>query len=335
MIENKRKNIILILLLIIGIIIISFLSIILGSKNIDIKVIKESFFNFNPDDVDHQIIMYSRVPRIIGSLMIGAFLAISGSMMQGMTRNIIASPSILGILDGSTFFVTLCIILFPASSNILLIVFSLMGSAFGAFIVFFMSSIIPNGMNPVRLTIIGAITGTFLSSLSVGLSIYFRTSQDISFWYYSRINQLTPNMIKWIIPFAILGIIMALILSESITVLSLGEEIAIGLGQNIKKNKILISLTVIILSGISVAMAGKISFIGLMIPHITKYFVGHDYKKIIPISGLIGAFFLSGADVLSRFLNYPFETPVGVVTALFGVPFFLYLAGKKGEKNYA
>jgi iron complex transport system permease protein len=99
-------------------------------------------------------------------------------------------------------------------------------------------------------------------------------------------------MIKWIIPFAIIGIIMALILSESITVLSLGEEIAIGLGQNIKKNKILISLTVIILSGISVAMAGKISFIGLMIPHITKYFVGHDYKKIIPISGLIGGFFL-------------------------------------------
>jgi iron complex transport system permease protein len=188
-------------------------------------------------------------------------------------------------------------------------------------------------MSPVRLAIIGTITGSFLSSISAALSTYFQVSQNISFWYNAKLHQITPDKIKIIIPFAIIGIITALIISKSITILSLGEEISISLGQNTKLIKIVAMLTVVILTGISVALAGKIAFVGLIIPHIVRFFVGSDYRWIVPCSGVMGAILLAFSDIISRFINYPFETPIGVVTSFIGVPFFLYLARTKGGQK--
>lgn len=145
---------------------------------------------------------------------------------------------------------------------------------------------------------------------------------------------MDPQLIKISLPFAALAIIAAIWLSKSITILSLGDEMSTNLGQRTTIIKIVASVVVMVLTGVSVALAGKIAFIGLIIPHITRFLAGSDYKWIIPCSGVLGAVFLTLSDVLARFINYPFETPVGVIMAFMGVPFFLYLARTRGGKSY-
>lgn len=306
------------------------LSILYGAKNIEMSTIRDALFHFDSGNVDHQIIMQSRIPRAVGALLIGAFLAISGALMQGMTRNYLASPSIMGVTDGSAFAITLGMVFLPNSSNMEMILYSMVGSAFSIVIVFGLSYLLPGGLSPVRMAILGTIIGTFLSSVSAALSIYFQISQNISFWYNARLHQMDPTLIKLAIPFAVIGILIAMWVSKSITILALGEDIATGLGQKTTLIKFLSILSVVILTGISVALAGKIAFVGLIVPHITRFLIGLDYKWIIPCAGLLGGIFLMLCDVLSRFLNYPFEMPIGVVTALIGVPFFLYLTRTKG-----
>lgn len=311
------------------------ISILFGAKDIHTGTIMDAVFHFNPDSMDHQIVMTSRLPRVIGALLIGAFLAVSGAMMQGMTRNYLASPSIMGVSDGSVFVITVCMILLPASSQLDLILYSLLGSAVGAGIVFGLAWLLPNGLSPVRMAILGTIIGTFLNSVSEAMSTYFQISQKLSFWYNARLHQMDPTMIKLAIPFAIVGLALAVVLSRSITVLSLGDDIAANLGQRTTLVKVLTLISVILLTGISVALAGKIAFVGLLVPHITRYLVGIDYRWVIPCSAILGAVFLAWCDIVSRFINHPFETPIGVVTAIFGVPFFLYLIKTRGGGKHA
>lgn len=311
------------------------LSITFGTKDITFATVWEAIFRFNPDNVDHQIIRVSRMPRALGALLIGAFLAVSGALMQGMTRNALASPSIMGVSDGSVFLVTLAMIFVPSGGPVSLIALSMVGSALGAALVFGIAWLIPNGLSTVRLAILGTIIGTFLSGLSAMFTSYFQISQGVSFWYNARLHQMDPELLKLSIPFAVVGLALAIGLSRSITVLSLGDDVSASLGQRTMLVRGLAILSVIILTGAAVAIAGKIAFIGLIVPHIARFFTGVDYRWVIPVSGAIGGIFLSFCDLLSRFFNYPFETPVGVVTALFGVPFFLYLIKTRGGGKHA
>ena len=311
------------------------LSISFGAKSISASTVWEAIFHFNPDNVDHQILMASRLPRVIGALLIGAFLAVSGAMMQGMTRNYLASPSIMGVSDGSVFLVTMFMVFVPATGSVSLIAVSMIGSGLGVAIVFGIAMAIPNGLSPVRLAILGTIIGTFLSGVSAAVASYFQISQGLSFWYNARLHSMDMELIKLSIPFAVVGLALAIGLSRSITVLSLGDDVSSGLGQRTALVKTLAIVSVAILTGVSVALAGKIAFIGLIVPHIARFISGMDYRWVIPVSGALGALFLALCDTLSRFLNYPFETPIGVVTALFGVPFFLYLIKKKGGGHHA
>lgn len=237
----------------------------------------------------------------------------------------------MGVSDGSAFAITLCMVFMPDSNSMEMILYSFMGSALSIVIVFGLASLLPGGLSPVHMAILGTIIGTFLSSLSAAMAAYFQISQNISFWYNARLHQLNPELIKLAIPFAVIGIVLAIWLSKSITVLSLGEEIALSLGQKTKLIKFATMLTVVILTGISVALAGKIGFVGLIVPHIVRFLTGVNYRWIIPCSGIVGALFLALCDVVSRFLNYPYEMPIGVVTSLLGVPFFLYLIRSKGD----
>lgn len=314
----------------IAIILTMIVSVMYGAKSMEWSTVKDAFLHFDPGSLDHQILLHSRLPRAIGSLLIGGFLAMSGAIMQGMTRNYLASPSIMGVSDGAAFAITLSMILAPNGSSMGLIASSFVGSALGVGVVFLLAWMMPGGLAPVRMAILGTIIGTFLSSVSAALSIYFHVSQNVSFWFNARLHQMDPTLIKLSIPFAIVGIAGALMLSKSITIISLGDDIAAGLGQRTLWVKIGAMCCVAVLTGVSVALAGKIAFVGLLIPHITRYLVGVDYKVVIPCSGVIGAVFLGLSDVGSRFLNYPFETPIGVVTSVIGIPFFLYLIRKKG-----
>ncbi|MDA1616022.1 iron ABC transporter permease [Bacillus cereus group sp. TH204-1LC] len=311
------------------------LSILYGAKSIDAETVWNALFHFDSSDVNHNIIITSRLPRVVAALLVGAFLAISGALMQGMTRNYLASPSIMGVTDGAAFVITLCMIFLPGMSSIGMVVCSMIGSALGAGIVFGFGSLLQNGLSPVRLAIIGTVIGTFLSSVSAAMASYFQISQNVSFWFNAKLDQVDPNIIKITIPFGIIGIVLALLISKSITILSLGEEVSINLGQRTKLVKAMAILSVIFLTGTAVALVGKVGFVGLIIPHITRFIIGVDYKWILPFSGVIGGVFLALCDILSRFVNYPFETPIGVVTSLIGIPFFLYLIRTRGGERHA
>ncbi|TMV45536.1 iron ABC transporter permease [Paenibacillus mesophilus] len=311
------------------------LSIRYGAKHIEIGTIRDALFRFDEGNVNHQIIMHSRLPRVVGALLVGAFLAISGALMQGMTRNYLASPSIMGVTDGSAFAITLCMVFAPNGGSMEMIFYSFAGSAFSIVLVFGLASLLPGGLSPVRMAILGTIIGTFLGSVSAALSTYFQVSQNISFWYNARLHQMDPGLIKLALPFAAVGIAGAIWISKSISILALGEDVAVGLGQKTVRIKLAATLCVVILTGISVALAGKIGFVGLIVPHIARFLVGLDYKSVIPCAGVLGGVFLALCDVLSRFLNYPFEMPIGVVTAMIGVPFFLYLTRTRGGGKHA
>lgn len=318
--------------LIIGITIISVLY---GTKDISIETIWQALTHFDENNADHQIILTSRIPRAIAVLFVGAFLAAAGAIMQGITQNYLASPSLMGVNDGSAFVITLAIVFVPGLSNYQMIILSIIGSALGAGIVFGFGAVIKNGLSPVRLAIIGTVIGTFLSSVASAIAMYFQVSQTIAAWYNTKIHIIDSEMLLLSILFGFVGVLIALFCARAITITSLGEEIATGLGQKTKLIRYLSMFSVVLLTGTAVALVGKIAFVGLVIPHITRFLVGVDYRSIIPCSLLIGALFLSLCDLVSRFINYPFETPIGVVTAFIGIPFFLYLIRSHGGSRHA
>lgn len=334
----KNKNTLASIILIVSPLFIALaivLSILYGAKDISLLTVWQAITQFDENNVDHNIIMTSRLPRVIAALLVGAFLAVAGAVMQGITQNYLASPSIMGVNDGSAFVITIAMVFFPGLPNYQMIILSMIGSAIGAGLVFGFGSLINGGLSPVRLAIIGTVIGTFLSSLASAIAMYFQVSQSVSVWYNAKLHTVNPDMLLLSIPFGLVGLFLALGVAKSITIASLGDEIAVGLGQRTKWVKIISILAVVCLTGTAVALVGKIGFVGLIIPHITRFLVGVDYRFLIPCSAAIGAVFLALCDVLSRFINFPFETPVGVVTAIIGVPFFLYLIRTRGGAQRA
>lgn len=311
------------------------LSVRMGTKSIPKEVVFDAIFNFDESNVDHIIIRNNRLPRSTAVLVVGGFLAVAGSIMQGITRNYLASPSLMGVNDGSAFLITIAMVFYPGLSNGSLILVSIIGSVIGAVLVLGIGSSIKNGLSPVRLAIIGIIVGSFLSSLGSAIAMYFQVSQSISSWYNTKVHTVNSDLLKIIIPIGVIGIIVAIIIAKDITISSLGEDIAISLGQRTNIVKYLSMGAVVLLTATSVALVGKIAFVGLVIPNITRMIVGHDYKYIIPYSLIGGAFFLGLCDLLSRYIAFPFETPIGTVTAIIGVPFFLYMIKTKGGSKDA
>lgn len=311
------------------------LSIVFGTKDIAVVDVWQAIFHFDEDNLDHQIIWSGRVPRVLAVLFVGAFLAAAGAIMQGVTRNFLASPSILGVTDGSAFVVTMAIVFLPGLSNFKLVLLSMLGSLLGGALVFGFASLIKNGLSPVRLAIIGTVIGTFLSSIGTAIALYYDVSQTITMWYNAKIHTVQMDMVLLCVPIGLVGLGLVIMLSNSVTILSLGEETAVSLGQRTKLVKVLSMLAVAILTGTAVALVGKIAFVGLVVPHIVRMLVSVDYRVIIPCSAVMGAFFLTVCDLISRYVNFPFETPIGVVTAIIGVPFFLYLIRKRGGEKYA
>lgn len=334
--KNLNKKFLLILIIcLVGIVSVTILSVRMGTKSIPKEVVFDAIFNFDESNVDHIIIRNNRLPRAIAVLVVGGFLAVAGSIMQGITRNYLASPSLMGVNDGSAFLITIAMVFYPGLSNGSLILVSIIGSVIGAVLVLGIGSSIKNGLSPVRLAIIGTIVGSFLSSLGSAIAMYFQVSQSISSWYNTKVHTVNSDLLKIVMPIGVIGIIVAIIIAKDITISSLGEDIAISLGQRINIVKYLSMGAVVLLTATSVALVGKIAFVGLVIPNITRMIVGHDYKYIIPYSLIGGAFFLGLCDLLSRYIAFPFETPIGTVTAIIGVPFFLYMIKTKGGSKDA
>nr|WP_245690149.1 iron ABC transporter permease [Sediminibacillus albus] len=314
-------------------ILVMIASIALGASDIEWKTVWAAIFDFNPELTSHQIIREVRLPRAVTGALVGAFLAVSGAILQGITRNPLAAPSIMGITDGAAFALAIIFSFFPGMAYSGLMFWSFMGAGLGTVLVFGIGSLSKSGLTPVKLALAGIAVGALLRSLSSGISIYNDVAQNMSFWYAGGLAGAKWISVQLLVPIGAVGMAIALLIAGSITVLNLGEEVARGLGQRTFWTKCAGVLAVMMLTGAAVSVAGAVGFLGLVVPHITRFLVGVNYRWIIPCAAIIGALLLVLADIGARMVNPPFETPVGALTAAIGVPFFLYLARSKGGES--
>lgn len=305
------------------------LSVSLGAKDIDWATVWSAIFRFDPNVTEHQVIQALRLPRVLAGAMVGASLAVAGAIMQGLTRNPLADSGLLGLNAGAGLALAVCFAFFPETPFLQLMVYSFLGAAFGALMVFGIASLSMEGLTPMRLTLAGAAVGALLTAISQGIALHYRVGQDLTFWYAGGVAGTRWDQVELMFPWVAAGLIGACLLSRAITLLSFGDEVAIGLGLRIRPVKAAALVVVLLLAGVSVAVAGAISFVGLLIPHMTRALVGADYRWIIPCSAVLGALLMVVADLGARTINMNVETPVGALIALLGVPFFLYLVRRE------
>ncbi|GFP74729.1 Iron-uptake system permease protein FeuB [Clostridium fungisolvens] len=332
--ENKKSRIVVAsLIIVIGAAVLLFgigLSMSLGAKHISLDTVFNSIF-FSKDNVDNQIIRDLRMPRAIAAALVGGFLAVSGAVMQGITRNPIAEPSIMGITQGATFTIAIAFSMQLNIGGFGLMIFAFAGASISGILVYFLSSRSIKGTDPVKLALAGTAIGTLLISLATAIAMYFNLSQQLSFWIAGGLTTAKWQGVKLLGMVGLVGVVLAIIVSPKITILSLGEEIAIGLGQKTNLIRFIGIVIVIMLCGASVSVAGNVAFVGLIVPQIVKGLVGPDYRYIIPCSLIVGAALVVYCDIAARMINQPYETPIGSLIALIGVPFFIYLV-RKGDK---
>lgn len=305
------------------------LSVSFGARDVPFHSVWSAIFQYNSLLTEHQIINEVRLPRVIGGLLVGSSLAVAGAIMQGMTRNPLADSGLMGLHAGSGFVITISFAFFPDLSFLYIVFYSFLGAALGAALVYGIGSIGAGGLTPVRLVLAGAALGALFSALGDAIAIYFRIGQDIAFWHAGGVAGTKWFQLRLLLPVVGVALLGAIALSRSITMLSLGEETAKGLGQRTKLVKLAATLVVLVLAGSAVAIVGAIGFVGLLIPHLTRKLVGVDYRLIIPCSAVLGGLLVVFADQAARMIRPPYETPVASLIAILGVPFFLYLARKE------
>lgn len=279
-------------------------------------------------DTKATFLLYNvRVPRMIAGLFIGGALAVSGLLMQAMTRNPLASPKIFGVSSGASFFIVFVTIIIPSLEYYALYL-GVIGAFIGGLTVYTLSGA-TKGMTPIKLALAGMAIHLFFSSMTEGIIILNENSNEqVMFWLVGSLSSMKWDEILTILPWIISALIVTIFIGRQLTIMELGDDIAKGLGQNINKVRIIIGLLVIILTGMSVSVAGPIGFVGLIVPHIVKRYVSKNYLVMIPLTFIIGADLLLLSDVLSRLITYPYESPVGIVTSFVGALYFLFITIK-------
>lgn len=294
----------------------------------------EAFVHYDASSTEHIIITTTRLSRAVIACVIGAGLAIAGALMQALTRNPLASPDIFGINAGALFFVVFGSVFFSFNSLTQLMWFAFLGAAIAAVLVFVLGSIGMDGLSPVKIVLAGAALTALFGSFTQGLLVINEQNlEGVLFWIGGSVSGRTLDVLIPILPYMAGAGLLALFLGRSINVLTSGEDIAKGLGQNVILVKLLMGIAIVFLAGGSVAVGGMIGFIGLIVPHMVRSLVGIDYRWVIPYCGIFGASLLLLADVAARFVIMPEEMPIGVMTAMIGAPFFIYVARKGFSKE--
>jgi iron complex transport system permease protein len=312
-----------------GLLVSIFIAISYGAKELTLNTVWTAVVQYNPALTPHQIIHELRLPRVIGAAFMGAAFAVAGALMQGVTRNPLADAGILGINAGATFVVAISFAFFPNLPYSALIMLSFSGAVMSTVFIFLLGRSSAGGLTPLRLTIAGAVVAALLHSLSTGIAIYYNLAQDLAFWYAGGVAGVKWSHLQLLMPVILVTLMGSFALGRSISLISLGEDVAVNLGVKTKRIRVLGMVGAVLLAGVSVSAVGSIGFVGLVIPHIARKLVGVDYRFIIPLSALLGAILLVVADLGARMVNPPRELALGIMVALVGVPFFLYLARKE------
>ena len=300
----------------------------LGSVHIAFSDIFNSIFNYS-ETLELMLVRDVRIPRALSVLMTGGILGVTGAMIQGVTRNPIAEPSILGVSQGATLVIA---IFYAAGIGITtknVMIASFIGALITGLIVLGFISKKANNNSIAKILLAGTAMSTFFVSLTTVIGLLTNQSQMIGFWVSGGFRNATWADFKLVFIVGIIGLIITMILSPKINILNLGDDVAIGLGESPEKIRFITLMVTIPMIAAAVAVGKNIAFVGLIIPQVVRKILGEDYRKNIPCSFLLGAVLLTYADIAARMLFNPYETPIGVFTAIIGIPFFISVARKE------
>lgn len=331
--NNKKSKIILIASILLALIFITVLiSLNMGSFKIPPIDVLKTFIGQGQKNYEIAIFKL-RLPRIVIAILVGSALATAGAILQGVTKNDLADSGILGINSGAALFVVVYIYLmngnvYDGVSNLTIFtmpIVALLGALFGAFLIYVLA--FKNGISSQRLLLIGIGINIAFTSIMTIFQLKFTTQEfnRVMAWTSGSIWGSNWKYVLAILPFIIVFMFLAIYKSRYLDALNLGDEISTGLGVNVEKERKKLITYAVVLAGVATSVAGSISFLGLVSPHIARKLVGPKHKRLVPISALIGILLILAADTVSRNLLAPIEIPVGIVISIIGVPYFIYL----------
>lgn len=277
-----------------------------------------------------QAAVVARIPRTVLGLLVGGALGMAGAAMQAVTRNPLADPGIFGITGGASLAVVVGIAFFGMTSALGTLVLSVVGAAGAAVFVYVVGSLGRGGATPLKLALAGAATSAALLSLvSAVLLPRVDAMESFRFWQIGGVGGATWDRIALIVPALAVGALVCVLTARGMNSLALGDDLAAGLGENVARTRLVAAGGAILLCGAATAVAGPIAFVGLIIPHLCRLLVGTDHRWLIPFSAVTGAGLLIAADVIGRVIARPTEVQVGIVTALIGAPFFIWVVRRQ------
>jgi iron complex transport system permease protein len=302
------------------------LSLAVGAKSIPWGSVIDAFVSFDGMATDHLIVRELRLPRTILAVLVGAALGTSGALMQGVTRNPLADPGLLGVNAGASFAVVLAIWLLGVSSVTGLVWFAFAGAAIASVVVYLLGSAGRGGATPVRLALAGAALAALLFALTRAVTLIDEATLDrFRFWAVGSLAGRDGDVAGQVAVFIAVGLVVAVGLARQLNALALGEETARALGTHVGVTRALSVLAITLLCGSAVAAAGPIGFIGLVVPHVVRTWFGPDQRWLLPGSAFAGAALLLSCDTLGRVIARPGEIQAGIMTAAIGGPVFVML----------
>ena len=307
----------------------AYLSLRFGAISYSHQQLVETLRHPMTDSPVQDVVIDLRLPRMVAAILVGAAMAQAGAMMQGITRNVIADPGLLGINAGAGLALILGYAIFGSLHYSQILVICLLGSCLAAGLVFGLSYQVQKGYNQLRLILSGAMVASLFSAIGQAITIYFDLSAAVIGWQAGGLVQVNWKMLTIIGPLIIVGLILAQLFSYQLTILSLNETVAKNLGQRTALMTMVLLGIVLLLSAAAVALVGSLSFVGLIIPHFIRMFTGKNYKMLLPLTAFAGASFLIWVDLVCRSINPPAETPISAVISIIGLPCFLWLIRKE------
>ena len=301
-------------------------SLLVGTREIAPGTVWNALFSPHRTLTDHTVILDLRLPRTAVGLLAGLALGLAGALMQGVTRNPIADPGLLGVNAGASLFVVAGIAWFGVTSSLGYVWFAFAGAAVAATIVYLIGSLGREGATPVKLALAGtALTAAFTSLITIVLLADTEAFDRYRFWAAGSLVARGLDAALPLAPFILVGLVLAIVAARMLNALALGDDLARGLGQNLITARIVCAVAIVLLCGSATAMAGPIVFVGLAVPHVARWITGPDYRLIIAFSALFGPTLLVAADVLGRLIAQPGEIEAGLVVAFLGAPVLIAL----------
>ena len=310
--------------------VLCFLSLAIGARVTPLGAVWDAIFHYDQADTDHLVIRELRLPRTILGVLVGAALGMAGAVMQGVTRNPLADPGILGVNAGASLLVVIGISAFGVTSILGYVWFAFAGAAVASVVVYSVAALGREGATPVKLALAGAaLSAAFGAVTSAMLLLDQATFDQFRFWAVGSLSGRDMSIVVQIAPFLIAGCLLALCLGRVLNTLSLGEDVARGLGANVVLSRGVSAGAVVLLCGAATAACGPIGFVGLTIPHVARMIAGPDYRWVLPYSMVLAPILLLAADIIGRVVARPGELQVAIVTAFLGAPVFIALVRRK------